>query len=126
MLRSKFRLKSSNDFDQLYKDGKRFKGEYGMFLCKISPEGNTPRFGFVVSKKIGNAVVRHKLQRRLRHIVKEYMNDSGSCDKGSCDCNIGMKCSFIAFKNANSYHDLKVDVYKLLKDVEYHCKQFKR
>lgn len=29
-----------------------------------------PRAGFVVSKAIGNAVVRHRVQRRLRHLVR--------------------------------------------------------
>ncbi|SDC80161.1 ribonuclease P protein component [Actinokineospora iranica] len=29
----------------------------------------TPRVGFVVSKAVGNAVVRHRVARRLRHIA---------------------------------------------------------
>jgi ribonuclease P protein component len=29
----------------------------------------TPRVGFVVSKAVGNAVVRHRVARRLRHLV---------------------------------------------------------
>lgn len=28
-----------------------------------------PRAGFVVSKAVGNAVVRHRVSRRLRHVV---------------------------------------------------------
>lgn len=27
-----------------------------------------PRFGFIVSKAVGNAVVRHRTSRRLRHV----------------------------------------------------------
>ena len=30
-----------------------------------------PRFGLIVSKAVGNAVVRHRTSRRLRHICRE-------------------------------------------------------
>lgn len=33
-----------------------------------NPPGTT-RVGFVVSKKVGNAVVRNRVKRRLRHLV---------------------------------------------------------
>lgn len=33
------------------------------------------RCGLVVSKAVGNAVVRHRVQRRLRHIVMELMRE---------------------------------------------------
>ncbi len=32
------------------------------------------RAGFVVSKAIGNAVVRNKVQRRLRHLVRDRLD----------------------------------------------------
>lgn len=34
-----------------------------------SPRPDAPRFGFTITKKIGNAVVRNKIRRRLRAIV---------------------------------------------------------
>jgi ribonuclease P protein component len=33
------------------------------------PDGSPSRAGFVVSKAVGNAVVRHRVARRLRHVV---------------------------------------------------------
>jgi ribonuclease P protein component len=36
-----------------------------------------PRAGFVVSKAVGNAVVRHRVARRLRHLVAERLDDLG-------------------------------------------------
>jgi ribonuclease P protein component len=38
-------------------------------------EGEVPtaRAGFVVSKAIGNAVVRNKVKRRLRHLIAEHL-----------------------------------------------------
>lgn len=35
-----------------------------------------PRFGLVVSKAVGNAVVRHRTSRRLRHICMALVADS--------------------------------------------------
>lgn len=32
-----------------------------------------PRVGFVVSKSVGNAVVRHRVARRLRHLVRDRL-----------------------------------------------------
>ena len=34
-----------------------------------------PRVGFVVSKAVGNAVVRNRTKRRLRHIVADHMSE---------------------------------------------------
>ncbi|WP_078856738.1 ribonuclease P protein component [Streptomyces sp. NBRC 109706] len=33
-----------------------------------------PRAGFVVSKAIGNSVVRHRVQRRLRHLMRARLS----------------------------------------------------
>ena len=33
-----------------------------------------PRAGFVVSKAVGNAVVRHRVTRRLRHLVASRLD----------------------------------------------------
>jgi ribonuclease P protein component len=32
-----------------------------------------PRVGFVVSKAVGNAVVRNRVKRRLRHLAREHV-----------------------------------------------------
>jgi ribonuclease P protein component len=32
-----------------------------------------PRVGFVVSKAVGNSVVRHRVARRLRHVVRDRL-----------------------------------------------------
>ncbi len=34
------------------------------------PAGDHPRFGFTVTKKVGNAVVRNRIRRRLREAVR--------------------------------------------------------
>ena len=34
-----------------------------------------PRFGLVVSKAVGNSVIRHRVSRRLRHIAGELAHE---------------------------------------------------
>jgi ribonuclease P protein component len=34
-----------------------------------------PRVGLVVSKAVGNAVVRNRTKRRLRHLVADHVNE---------------------------------------------------
>lgn len=42
-------------------------------LLRSNQTGPQWRCGFIVSKSVGNAVVRHRTTRRLRHIVAELM-----------------------------------------------------
>jgi ribonuclease P protein component len=51
--------------------GRRFatSGFVLQALKATEPEG--PRFGFTVTKKIGNAVVRNRIRRRLREAVRQ-------------------------------------------------------
>lgn len=38
-------------------------------------EGDGVKVGFVVSKAVGNAVVRNRVQRRLRHLTRERLTE---------------------------------------------------
>ena len=42
--------------------------------------GVSPRVGFVVSKAVGNSVIRHRVSRRLRHVVAHRL---GTLPRGS-------------------------------------------
>jgi ribonuclease P protein component len=42
--------------------------------------GGPARVGFVVSRAVGNAVVRNRVKRRLRHLAREHVSSlPGSC-----------------------------------------------
>lgn len=47
----------------------------------LQREGDAPALvGFVVSRAVGNAVVRNRVKRRLRHLAREHVSSlPGSC-----------------------------------------------
>lgn len=48
----------------------------------LPDEGSPPRFAWAVSRKVGSAVVRNRLRRRLREIVEQLARD-GSVEPGA-------------------------------------------
>lgn len=67
------RMRSSSLFGYTVKNGRRsWRPSLVIYACAAS--GSTqpiePQVGFIVSKKVGNAVVRNRVKRRLRHLVK--------------------------------------------------------
>ncbi|NHN56201.1 ribonuclease P protein component [Calidifontibacter sp. DB0510] len=76
MLPVAHRLRDSADFRAVLRDRgtRRAAGPLlVVYVRQARPDADTPvtpvRVGFVVSKAVGNAVVRHRTQRRLRHLV---------------------------------------------------------
>ncbi|MDB5661897.1 MAG: ribonuclease protein component [Sphingomonas bacterium] len=50
------------------------------FVLLMRPRGDgsaAMRVGFTVTKKIGNAVVRNRMKRRLRALARELLPDNG-------------------------------------------------
>jgi len=46
----------------------------------VTPDEGVLQIGFVVSKAVGNAVVRNRVKRRLRHVTRERLSTlPGSC-----------------------------------------------
>jgi ribonuclease P protein component len=66
------RLRRSTDFAAAIRGGRRIgRGTLVVHLLVDEPaQASTARAGFVVSKAVGNAVVRNRVQRRLRHLVR--------------------------------------------------------
>ncbi|MCS6711848.1 ribonuclease P protein component [Brachybacterium sp. EF45031] len=72
---SDHRLRSSADFRVISRRGTRSARSHvvaHVALLEGSPAG--PRVGFVVSTKVGNSVVRHRVTRRLREIVRANLD----------------------------------------------------
>ncbi|WP_138160429.1 ribonuclease P protein component [Peptoniphilus catoniae] len=62
-------LKKNIDFQRVYKK-RNINGNRHITVFYRKNDLPTKRVGFTITKKIGNAVVRNKLKRRLREIYK--------------------------------------------------------
>ena len=96
-------LSKSEDFKNLL-NGKRISNPYStIFFKKISSKSNKLlNVSFVAKKKIGNAVKRNKIKRRLRNIMNDAIK--------RINMNLNYSYLFIAKKNM---YDAE---YKMIKD----------
>ena len=63
------RITKKKDFIFLYKKGNRYRGRY-FNLIYLSNDLNFSRMAVVVSKKVGGAVERNRIKRRLRTLFR--------------------------------------------------------
>ena len=74
MLSSAHRLSDGASFQTAVRNGRR-AGSRTLVVHLAVPDrdGDDPLVGFVVSKAVGNAVVRNRVKRRLRHLAREHL-----------------------------------------------------
>ncbi len=96
-------LSKSEDFKNLL-NGKKISNHYStIFFKKISSKNNQfLNVSFVTKKKIGNAVKRNKIKRRLRNIMNDALK--------TINMNLNYSYLFIAKKNMYDAN------YKIIKD----------
>ncbi|MGI5950581.1 MAG: ribonuclease P protein component [Brooklawnia sp.] len=68
MLPGPVRMRSSEQFNATVRDGVRARRPTVVVHASRNPAEQV-QVGFVVSKRVGNAVVRNRVKRRLRHLV---------------------------------------------------------
>jgi len=73
-----YTLKKNSDFRRLYSKGKSAVNPYMVLYCRKNGRG-VNRVGYTVSVKLGHAVVRNRVRRRLREI---YRLNAPSLKKG--------------------------------------------
>lgn len=101
------RLKNPREFSVVYNQGKPHFGKY-VVVSVLPIDRPVSRVGFAVGKKVGNAVTRNKIKRRLRAIMQ---GQSGRIVAGF-DVIIGAKQRSVTA----SFHDLEDDLCRVLKN----------
>ncbi|WP_327016563.1 ribonuclease P protein component [Cryobacterium sp. MP_3.1] len=66
MLAHANRITSGSDYKAVVRRGVRVVGPHTVAYLRRNPEPTPVRFGFIVAKNVGGAVVRNRVRRRLK------------------------------------------------------------
>ena len=72
-MKKSFRVKKEKDFKAIFKEGTSFANRK-FVIYRLENNKRHFRVGLSVSKKLGNAVMRNQIKRRIRHILIEHKN----------------------------------------------------
>lgn len=83
MLPARYRMTRSTDFGQTVNRGVRaVQPDLVVHALRAADDGfDVPKIGLVVSKSVGNAVQRHRVSRRLRHVARGVLDELGAGDR---------------------------------------------
>ena len=70
-MKKSFRVKKEKDFKAIFKEGTSFANRK-FVIYRLENNKRHFRVGLSVSKKLGNAVMRNQIKRRIRHILIQY------------------------------------------------------
>ena len=104
MLPKKYRLPKEK-FQYIYKHGKKLRGRYGMLVSVEDLKIANPMLGIVVNKKIGNAVMRHRMTRLIRNIFIETVKEEKLEQSPTL-------LQYIAFEFCDEYRELEKELRK--------------
>ena len=68
MLGRAHRVTHADDFRAAVRKGRRASVEHAVLHRLRSPSADGPRFGVIVSKQVGSAVVRNRVRRRIQAV----------------------------------------------------------
>ncbi|MCV7148797.1 ribonuclease P protein component [Mycobacterium riyadhense] len=84
MLSARNRMRRSTEFDATVQYGIRTVQPDVILHVRRASECEKcqgPRVGLIVAKRVGSAVERHRVARRLRHIARPMLSDLHPCDQ---------------------------------------------
>lgn len=99
-------LKKNSEFQRVYSN-KNISGSRYITLFTAKNNKDYPRFGITTTKKVGNAVNRNFVRRRLKHLLRENSHKIKS----------GYDYVFVAKKDAceSDFNDFRNSFFSVLK-----------
>ena len=74
-MKKKYRVKKEREFQKVFQEGASFANRK-FVVYRLEPSGQKHfRVGISVGKKVGNAVMRNQVKRKIRAILQELKND---------------------------------------------------
>lgn len=111
-LRRDLRLRRRADFGSVYERGRILNDP--LLVLRVSPnELSHNRYGFVVSKRVGGAVVRNRVRRRLQEIVRLSPVNMGTVEYGNSGPRYDVMLSCKAACAEAKYSELEAAVRRL-------------
>jgi len=81
VLPARYRMTRSTDFGSTVKRGVRASQPDLVVHAAWSVDDESPKIGLVVAKSVGNAVQRHRVARRLRHVAYGVVDELSPGDR---------------------------------------------
>jgi ribonuclease P protein component len=69
------RLTRASEYEHVKRDGLVRRGKLLMVNATAVENSGLGRVGFITSRRLGSAVVRNRVRRRLREIVRQHQHD---------------------------------------------------
>jgi ribonuclease P protein component len=101
-------LKKNYEFKRLYNKGKNSASQYVAVYCRPNG-GSSSRLGITVSGKIGGAVIRNRIRRRLKEIYRTNEHRL----KPGFDIVIAARRKCISA----SYHEIEASVFAVFRKL---------
>ncbi|MBC8384755.1 MAG: ribonuclease P protein component [Candidatus Cloacimonetes bacterium] len=103
-------LTSTGDYSNVYKQNTKISGNFFISLVRQKNVQDLFAAGIIVSTKVGKAVIRNKIKRR----VKAYLRENQHLHKN------GVEVVFIARPEASAadWLDIKADLSKIFQKID--------
>lgn len=104
------KIKKNKEFSSIYNKSKKVYTRYAIIFISENNSNNEPRFGFVASRKTGNAVRRNRIRRLFREFVRENKDKM----RKSADYIFVGKSVLKDKIDTLKYEDIKKDMMKVI------------